>query len=1052
MRLLLLLLPFYGLGFRGILASVQDTGPFYSTQFPNVQWNHEKWQLRNTELDQGHYQSRMHLSNGYLGCAVAALGPFFEVDFPVNGDNIGGWPLFSRRQTFATVGGFWNYQDRTNGTNFPWLLQYGGESVISGLPHWAGIVLDLGQETYLDAGASNETISDFKSTMDFKQGRMLWSFTWTPYEDIRFSVSFEMIIHKLYLNQAMVRMQVTPSVDYTAMVVNVLNGDCAVRSDFIDKGMDQDMVYSAVRPSGIDNVTGIIYAGMTSEGICASLTDTDVSRRPYAGNNESSIAQAFDVKFKAGKTAAFTKYIGVASSDAFEDPGDSARQAAIQGMRTGYVDSLKSHVREWAYVFPEDSVDGYELEDGTLPDDGFLVESAIAAVANPFYILQNTVGQNAITALEKNLLVNQHSIAVGGLASDAYAGWIFWDAEIWMQPGLVAAFPESAKGIAEYRVATYAQALENPSTAYQSSKNDTVFSENAATYPWISGRYGNCTAAGPCFDYEYHINGDIALEFEHYWVVSGDTRYFRDELFPIYDSVAVFLSEILEQNAEGMFELRNMTDPDEFANAIDNGAFTMPLIADTITNANMFRAKFGIEPEKSWQNQADNVVISRDEEAGITLEYTGMNASINVKQADVVLLTYPLSYTGRNYSESDSLADLDYYAAKQSADGPAMTYGIFSIVANEVSPSGCSAYTYQQYSVHPYLRGPWFQFSEQLLDNFQINGGFHPAFPFLTGHGGANQVILFGYLGLRLIPDGYLHVNPSLPPQIPQLRYRTFYWQGWPIQAFSNYTVTTLMRPALKSPLATANTTFADAPIPVVIGERVPSTSPVLALEPNSTVVVQNRTPGSVRTVAGNLVQCRQVWSNDQVVPGQFAISAVDGAASTKWQPASARGESSITVSLEPDESADEQEESQRVVTSFYFDWAQSPPVRFAVDFHNGTGTAETVVFSDRVAISDPYNPATAAEIVPYRGNTTNVTLPEPVPITQRYATLRVSGSQAIGEGDQFNASQPGPEVAEWAIIMASKKADAALGGDVRTSWGVKEMMADLGEEQPLRR
>jgi hypothetical protein len=75
-----------------------------------------------------------------------------------------------------------------------------------------------------------------------------------------------------------------------------------------------------------------------------------------------------------------------------------------------------------------------------------------------------------------------------------------------------------------------------------------------------------------------------------------------------------------------------------------------------------------------------------------------------------------------------------------------MTYAIFSIVANEVSPSGCSSYTYQQYSEQPYARAPWFQFSEQLLDDYTANGGTHPAYPFLTGHGGANQVVLFGYL------------------------------------------------------------------------------------------------------------------------------------------------------------------------------------------------------------------------------------------------------------------------------------------------------------------
>jgi Glycosyl hydrolase family 65 central catalytic domain len=699
-------------------------------------------------------------------------------------------------------------------------------------------------------------------------------------------------------------------------------------------------------------------------------------------------------------------------------------------------------------------------DDGALPEDEYIVESAIVAVVNPFYLLQNTIGENALAAADNNPLINQHSIAVGGLASDSYAGWIFWDAEIWMQPGLVAAFPPAAKGIANYRVAKYNQALENPSTAYQSSKNGTVFSDNAAAYPWISGRYGNCTAAGPCFDYEYHLNGDIALQFENYWVASGDTRFFENELSPIYDSIATFFSEVLEKNSDGKYELLNMTDPDEFANGVDNGGFTMSLIADTLTTANELRSKFGVEPNTIWDEQASNVVISRNEEAGIILEYTGMNGSISVKQADVVLVTYPLSYKGMNYTAEDSLNDLDYYAAKQSAAGPGMTYGIFSIVASEVSPSGCSAYTYQQYSERPYARAPWFQFSEQLVDNFQINGGFHPAFPFLTGHGGANQVALFGYLGFRLIPDGNLHIDPTLPPQIPQIRYRTFYWNGWPIQASSTHDSTTLIRPSNLPPLSTANSTFATKPIPIIIGAQSNTTTPSYFLPPNGgRVTIPNRTPADIQTVKGNIAQCKKVWSTDPIVPGQFAISAVDGAASTKWQPESAGPEASVTVGLVG---------HGQKVKAFYFDWAQAPPVSFTVQFHNGSSSSSgpsgagygtpnpsfydpesalTVASQNPVNVSMPFDPESGADVVPYSSNTTLVTLDEPLEITAKYATLRIRGNQGIVGEDKFNSSEPGAEVAEWGIIVEDVDGEGLDGVEARDLSGAIFSKSIAGRE-----
>lgn len=446
-----------------------------------------------------------------------------------------------------------------------------------------------------------------------------------------------------------------------------------------------------------------------------------------------------------------------------------------------------------------------------------------------------------------------------------------------------------------------------------------------------------------------------------------------------------------------------MTDPDEYANAVDNGGFTMPLIADTLLNANMFRQMFGMKANATFEDIAANIYISRDSGAGIINEYTGMNGSIAVKQADVVLNTFPLNYQ-TNYTAQDSLNDLEFYAGKQSLDGPGMTYAIFSIVASAVDQAGCSSYTYQQYSEEPYARAPWFQLSEQLTDDYTLNGGTHPAYPFLTGHGGANQVTIFGYLGLRLAPDFILHLDPSLPPQIPSLKYRTFYWQGWPISAVANQTHTTVIR--LSDPFLTANQTFADTSIPVQIGN---SNSTTYQLPPNGTITLRNRNIANNTAVAGNIAQCLPVTSPDDYQPGQFPISAVDGAASTKWQPNLSNTSQSITVSLAT--------QAFQPVTGFFFDWAQSPPTNFTVLFHNDTAVdaaAVTATVQTSVPISMPYNATQVNLITPYLSNTTNVTL-SPAVVSGRYATLVIQGNQADNASDAAGAT-----VAEWAIIAGS--------------------------------
>jgi trehalose/maltose hydrolase-like predicted phosphorylase len=43
------------------------------------------------------------------------------------------------------------------------------------------------------------------------------------------------------------------------------------------------------------------------------------------------------------------------------------------------------------------------------------------------------------------------SITVSGLSSDPHAGLVFWDAETWIYPSILALFPDYARGINNYR-------------------------------------------------------------------------------------------------------------------------------------------------------------------------------------------------------------------------------------------------------------------------------------------------------------------------------------------------------------------------------------------------------------------------------------------------------------------------------------------------------------------------------------------------------------------------------------------------------------------------
>lgn len=453
---------------------------------------------------------------------------------------------------------------------------------------------------------------------------------------------------------------------------------------------------------------------------------------------------------------------------------------------------------------------------------------------------------------------------------------------------------------------------------------------------------------------------------------------------------------------------------DEYANHVDNPGFTMALIETHLNRSNAFRSNFQLEINAAAANQSSKIEVPVLEEANLILEYATMNGSISVKQADVVLvddfLAYPNAY---------SLSDLDYYAGKQSPNGPGMTYGVFSIVANAFSPSGCSAYTYDVYASHPYIRAPWFQYSEQLLDDYTANGGTHPAYPFLTGSGGAHRVAIFGFLGLRLQLES-LNIDPSLPPQIPHLDYRTFYWQGHAINATSNATHTILSR-IPGSSLPNANQAYADSPIPITIGTNTTGVTHQLPASGDA-VTIQNRAIGTVKTWAGNLAQCLPATSPGDFEPGQFPFAANDGAVSTKWQPTAANVSSSVTVDLGEDTAG-------QLVAGFRFDWAQAPPRGYAVSFSNTTasdgaaaGGASNATESDSVEISNVYDAESVSLITPYSSNTTNVTVDGDV-YSGRYVTLTIWGNQATGDDGV------GATVAEFAVIVEGGDTGNSTGG-----------------------
>jgi hypothetical protein len=244
-------------------------------------------------------------------------------------------------------------------------------------------------------------------------------------------------------------------------------------------------------------------------------------------------------------------------------------------------------------------------------------------------------------------------------------------------------------------------------------------------------------------------------------------------------------------------------------------------------------------------------------------EFAGY-AGGQVKQADVVLLTYPWEFP--QAAEVDR-SNLDYYTPRYDPEGPAMTDSVGSIIAAQLGDD-CSSWTYTLRSMDPFVKAPYEQFTEARSGQ--------GVFTFLTGEGGFLQEFLYGYPGLRWREDRLL-IDPMLPAQLSGgLRLTGLRWHGRVFDVALGRTNTTV---TLRSGAA--------APVETPAGTRT--------LSPGAPVTLPTRTAGPT---AENLARCRPAAASD-ADPSAPAAAAVDGSPVTAWtSPADPATPSTLTVRL----------------------------------------------------------------------------------------------------------------------------------------------------------
>ena len=425
----------------------------------------------------------------------------------------------------------------------------------------------------------------------------------------------------------------------------------------------------------------------------------------------------FSKKLKAGETYNYSIVGSSITSAHHNDPLNEAERLTIFAKLQGRDRLLEMHNKAWDEIWKSDIV--IEGDPQSQQD-----------VHSMMYHLYSFVREGS-----------SNSPSPMGLSGLGYNGHVFWDTELWMFPAILQLHPEMAKGIMEYRFEKLEAAKRNAfGKGYK-----------GAMFPWESAETGVeetpvWALSGP---FEHHITACVGFAAWNYYCVTQDKNWLKERGWPILKNTADFWASRVERNGPGKFDIKNVVAADEWAENVDNNAFTNAAAKANLKYATEAAKLLNIAPDADWMLVANNIPILKMDN-GVTSEHAAY-AGEGIKQADVNLLAYPL----KEITDPVQVKiDLDYYSVRVPNQGtPAMTQAIFSLLYSRIGDAEKAFHFFKDAYV-PNLLPPFNVIAE-------TKGGTNPYFA--TGAGGILQAVLNGFGGLDITANGIIQLKSGLP-------------------------------------------------------------------------------------------------------------------------------------------------------------------------------------------------------------------------------------------------------------------------------------------------
>jgi len=176
----------------------------------------------------------------------------------------------------------------------------------------------------------------------------------------------------------------------------------------------------------------------------------------------------------------------------------------------------------------------------------------------------------------------------------------------------------------------------------------------SSRFPWESA-YTGTEVTNPCCpevsQQEIHISPDISFALQKFFAQSHDNAWACDTAWPITREVAEFLvSRASCDDSQNVCHFLDVMGPDEDHPDVNDNVYTNAVSKIALNFAEWLGKtcdNTSTELIQKWREVSDRLVILRDDNLNYHPQHQGYIPNTIVKQADTILLGYPLNFDTR---------------------------------------------------------------------------------------------------------------------------------------------------------------------------------------------------------------------------------------------------------------------------------------------------------------------------------------------------------------------------------------------------------------------